>query len=613
MKKTLKFLTLLLIFSLLAALSFTISAESDIAVVVDGKKLDFDVPPTIVNGRTLVPLRAIFEALGAEIEWDGTTSTCTAVKDSTTVVITIGADTMYVNGTPKALDAPGQIVKSRTLIPLRAVSEALDCSVSWEGSIRTAVILSDSKNYTTLFAPSGEVAMVGNNEVEEKLLYGWHKVPCGIMYSLDGRVISKPLSEFETYKDLGWYTEPTTSQIVSSGTANSFVWQYTNGLLYLFGKESIDSYPNTPWADYKNDIGTVYIGYGATDIASFTFYDHAVLNRVEISPTVTTIKNYAFDKTNISRIGIPKSVTSFEAYAFDNYAFTNELSCNKNMVIYCEKDSFAEKFAKDNAIQYVYATPVYSPDSRTIMVTDEEKAIYVGNGWYAEPVTTMYSIDGRTLICPVSEIAINKSVGWYEHKYDVYTTMYALDDRTLDVLNMQIPDYQKVGWYLYEDYVSAKADELVLSGGYDCAVAYVESLISSLKYTNTAANFDKLEGKLFSLLANWRIEVGAPMVAISRDLTHSAGYPVAQFTVRNISDKTVKSLEVTFTCFDINQEKTWDDGGSPTIRSTASNTSIAPGETATYTITLYNNTSTHYIDNITAKRIVYTDGSVWEQ
>jgi hypothetical protein len=85
----------------------------------------FDVSPRIENGRTMVPLRAIFEALGAQIQWDETSKTVTAVKDSTTVKLTIDQKTAYNNCSPVALDVPGEIVDGRTLVPLRFVSIVL--------------------------------------------------------------------------------------------------------------------------------------------------------------------------------------------------------------------------------------------------------------------------------------------------------------------------------------------------------------------------------------------------------------------------------------------------------------------------------------------------------
>ena len=111
-------------------------------VFLDGQALSFEVPPIIENDRTLVPLRAIFEALGATVDWDNATRTVTSRKGSTTVVLTIGSLTPTVNGQGRQLDVPAKIVADRTLAPLRFVGEAFGSTVDWEGSTRTINIKS---------------------------------------------------------------------------------------------------------------------------------------------------------------------------------------------------------------------------------------------------------------------------------------------------------------------------------------------------------------------------------------------------------------------------------------------------------------------------------------
>lgn len=112
----------------------------DIDVSVNDMYLYFDQEPVAQNGRTLVPLRAIFEALGATVNWDGNTQTITAVKDDTTVTLQIGSDTMYKNGQPVKLDVPATAQNGRTLVPVRAISEAFNCKVEWNPGLYTVII-----------------------------------------------------------------------------------------------------------------------------------------------------------------------------------------------------------------------------------------------------------------------------------------------------------------------------------------------------------------------------------------------------------------------------------------------------------------------------------------
>ena len=115
---------------------------SPIEVLLDGRAVQFDVPPMVVDSRTLVPLRAIFEALGAEVTWDAATQTVTGTRAGTTVVLPIGSTTPTVNGRPETIDVPGAIVNSRTLVPLRFVAESFGVTVNWNPETRTVTITS---------------------------------------------------------------------------------------------------------------------------------------------------------------------------------------------------------------------------------------------------------------------------------------------------------------------------------------------------------------------------------------------------------------------------------------------------------------------------------------
>ncbi len=113
-----------------------------IAVFLDGSEIPFDVPPRIMNGRTMVPLRAIFERLGATVSWDQETRTATAVKGALTVTLQVGNPTAKVGTNSVPLDQPAEIVDGRTLVPARFVSEAMGATVIWDGPVHTVRITS---------------------------------------------------------------------------------------------------------------------------------------------------------------------------------------------------------------------------------------------------------------------------------------------------------------------------------------------------------------------------------------------------------------------------------------------------------------------------------------
>lgn len=127
---------------LFGCVSSAVFAEKPVTVTLDNKILEFDVQPQIINDRTMVPLRAIFEALGATVLWDDPTKTVTATKPGYTVVATINNPVMEVNGVKKTMDIAPMLVDSRTLVPARFVAEAFDCNVGWDEASYTVIITS---------------------------------------------------------------------------------------------------------------------------------------------------------------------------------------------------------------------------------------------------------------------------------------------------------------------------------------------------------------------------------------------------------------------------------------------------------------------------------------
>lgn len=119
----------------------TYSQPDGITVILNGKQLEFDVEPTLINSRTMVPMRVIFEALGADVDWDGTTQTAIGVTKNTTIKITIGKDYLLKNDNIVVLDSPAVVISGRTLVPVRAIAESLDCKVEWYGETQVVEIL----------------------------------------------------------------------------------------------------------------------------------------------------------------------------------------------------------------------------------------------------------------------------------------------------------------------------------------------------------------------------------------------------------------------------------------------------------------------------------------
>lgn len=126
-----------LIFSLSSSFS---SASSPIKVQVDHHTLSFDQPPIEKNGRVLVPLRAIFETLGATVGWDAKTQTVTATKTDQVIILKIGSRIAKINGSGKYLDQAAIEINGRTLVPVRFISESLGEIVKWDAITQTVII-----------------------------------------------------------------------------------------------------------------------------------------------------------------------------------------------------------------------------------------------------------------------------------------------------------------------------------------------------------------------------------------------------------------------------------------------------------------------------------------
>ena len=137
-----KIFSTILIFSIVLSIILMSSAAfaKEISVYIDGRKVFFDVPPTKVEGRTLVPLRAIFQGLGAFVEYDSKTRTITATKSNIKVKLTLDSTEAIVNGQKRVLDVPAMSLSGRTLVPLRFVGEAFGADVKWEGSTQSIFI-----------------------------------------------------------------------------------------------------------------------------------------------------------------------------------------------------------------------------------------------------------------------------------------------------------------------------------------------------------------------------------------------------------------------------------------------------------------------------------------
>jgi len=114
--------------------------KKGLKLYVNGEEPSLETAPFIRDGSTLVPFRAISEALNAEVIWNQDERSVTVTRDGITVKLFIDSKTAYVDGNPLTLDVPAGIVNNRTVVPVRFVSEALKAAVKWEAETQSVII-----------------------------------------------------------------------------------------------------------------------------------------------------------------------------------------------------------------------------------------------------------------------------------------------------------------------------------------------------------------------------------------------------------------------------------------------------------------------------------------
>lgn len=134
--------------------------DDDIKVYIEGKKANFDIKPFIQDGRTMVAIRQIAEALGAKVDWDDETKTVTITKDDKVIQLTLDSDIAKVNSEDIKIDVPATIKDGRTIVPLRFVSEALDSIVNWDDATKLITIVPQQSADTSTSSSSTTPAAI---------------------------------------------------------------------------------------------------------------------------------------------------------------------------------------------------------------------------------------------------------------------------------------------------------------------------------------------------------------------------------------------------------------------------------------------------------------------
>lgn len=343
MKKFLFFFPILflIIFSILF---IPVNATAEISVYLNGEKLSFDVPPTNINGRILVPFRNILEALGAEVTYekskDGDYPNGIAKGDTLgkSLIIPIGEKFVSINSCTVELDVPAQIINGSTLVPLRVVSQCMGADVEWNSSTQS-VMITCSRETSKYWNDS--CSYYGNNTFSEHtyLANGY-----GTIYNNEeNQIICRGYFE---------------NDYIIEGT-----YHYSNGNIY------VGEFSNTHFA-YRHGKGYILYDDGST---LDCYWDNDVPNgnfHFYLSATNTHVYGKAINGVWDGEITLsnPNNGTTYTAL-YKNGKLVSEDTSNVPVNPYYENPSVIYSFTTAK-----YPLYLYSNDQKTFLgklVTDK--------------------------------------------------------------------------------------------------------------------------------------------------------------------------------------------------------------------------------------------------
>ena len=126
------------------------SGDDSISAFIDGNEVEFDVPPVIRSNRTLIPVRAVTTALGAQVDWNPSEPnivniTKTVMDDNGTevirvIIINLDTEKVTINGVATELDVPPMLISNRTMVPVRFIAETFNMKINWDTYVGGIVI-----------------------------------------------------------------------------------------------------------------------------------------------------------------------------------------------------------------------------------------------------------------------------------------------------------------------------------------------------------------------------------------------------------------------------------------------------------------------------------------
>ncbi|MGD8189939.1 molybdate ABC transporter substrate-binding protein [Brevibacillus ginsengisoli] len=170
-----------------------VEAASSISLKIDGKTQTVSQPPVIINGQTLVPMRDIFEALGAKVTYNPSSKIVAGTKGSTSIELKIGEKTAKIDKKSVSLEVPAQIIHSKTMVPVRFISESLGAKVIWNSHSSTVSIvtpaLQNQKAELTISAAASLTDAL--NELKQSFQTDFPNYPLTFTFGASGKLATQ--------------------------------------------------------------------------------------------------------------------------------------------------------------------------------------------------------------------------------------------------------------------------------------------------------------------------------------------------------------------------------------------------------------------------------------
>jgi len=131
-------------------------------ILVKGVKVKFDTPPVIKNGRTLIPVKALSEAFGADVKWVAAERKVIITKGDIQIVLTLDSNKIYVNGVEAKIDVPACSLNGRTVVPLKFIVEQLGLTVNWHQDTKDIEIGSPTNPIPPVTTTGSAITVTGS-------------------------------------------------------------------------------------------------------------------------------------------------------------------------------------------------------------------------------------------------------------------------------------------------------------------------------------------------------------------------------------------------------------------------------------------------------------------